>query len=660
MVNYWFLGIGINQYRFLPPLSYAQRDAELLHKFLVQVGGFSSQHCQLLTDHVTIVSSDPRFPTAENIQAALAQLHTAIKPGDVLLCFFSGYGVQIQGQDFLLPIEAEPKQVATTGIAVESWLKALKAMPTANIVLMLDANRSQLGLERSGFGQHTAQLAQTYGIATLLSCQPNQFSHEPLTLRQGIFTAALVSALQNGCVTVEQLIDALQQRLPQLSEEFWRPRQDVLAVVPANLRYQLILPNLVNGGPGPFRKTPGSEHVSDASLEAVSGASSVGSERIRLEMLAKPLSFLSRASQEWRHSITSWMNPRAKESALPATDTLLAANPALQIPDIRAEHTRAERRAEHEPDPLALSDEFFWRRLLVQGGMIAGILLFGVILRNSGALIGSSNQSSNNRAVSVPAQQPQPAQQPSANQPASSAPDTSPVTTSSPVVAIDPGLVLQSAQAAFQAQQYEDANRQLAQIPAAERTPEHNQLLEQTNRELLNQGKMMLIRTRTPVRENQVSDLVEAIKIARLVKSDQPLYSEAQQAIDRWSRVIMDMAQGRAARSNGSSVTDAANNYSMAISAARLVPPDQTKVYEQSQQAIALWSQMILDLANTRAANGELDLAIQIGELVPPNTPTYGPAQEAIANWRNQPAPVVEEPREESIAEEPVAEEPEY
>jgi hypothetical protein len=657
MVNYWFLGIGINQYRFLPPLSYAQRDAELMHKFLIQSGGFAPQSCQLLTDHVTVVSSDPRFPTVENIQAAVARLHNAIKPGDVLLCLFSGYGVQVQGQDFLLPIEAEPKQVAATGIAVESLLNAFKALPTANIVLMLDANRSQLGLERSGFGQQTAQLAQTHGIATLLSCQPHQFSHEPLTLRQGIFTAALVSALQNGCVTVEQLIDSLQQRLPQLSEEFWRPRQDMLAVVPTHLRYQLILPDLMNSRSGPLSRTTEQELVSEASLKPMA---SVGLGNIRSEMLAKPLSFLSRTGQEWKQGITSWLHPGAKEQPLPASDTLVAAaNPALQLSDTKAKQTKTEDQSEND-DPLALSDEFFWRRLLVQGGMIAGILLFGVILRNSGALIGPSEQTSNNRAVLLPTQQPQPTQEPSIEQPAPNSPDASPVPTSLPVVAVDPVLALQSAQSAFQAQQYEDANRQLAQIPAAERTPEHNQLLEQTNRELLNQGKTMLIRTRTPVRENQVSDLVEAIKIARLVKPDQPLYEEAQQAIDRWSRVIMDMAQGRAVRSNGASVTDAANNYSMAISAARLVPLDQTEVHEQAQQAITLWSQMILDLANTRAANGELDLAIQIGELVPPNTPTYGPAQEAIANWRNQPAPVVEEPMEESIAEEPIAEESEY
>lgn len=633
MVNYWYLGIGINQYRFLPPLSYAQRDAELLHEFLIQAGGFSPRHCHLLTDHITVVSSDSRFPTAEHIQTRLAQLQNNLKPKDVLLCFFSGYGLQVQGQDFLLPIEADPKQVATTGIAVETWFQALKALPTDNILLLIDANRSQLGLERGGFGHQTAQLAQTYGIATLLSCQSDQFSHEPLTLRQGIFTAALISAWQNGCVTVEPLVEALQQQMPRLSEELWRPRQDVLAVVPAHLRYQLIVPDLATHHPQTAHR------FSDANLEPGFGAGSRP-----LTSLAKPLLALSRRGNQVIQTVNGWLNPNQQPNTVgpTANPSLVAANPALELA---------------EPDALALSDEFFWRRLLVQGGLIAGILLFGVILRNSSALINAGNQPSN-QAAAPPTQPPSPA----ANSPAAN-----PMPTNAPIVTVDPVLLLQSAQAAFEAKQYEDANRQLAQLPADQRTPEHHQLLEQTNRELLNKGKTMLIRTRNPVQENQVSDLVEAIKMARLIKPDQPLYQEAQQAIDRWSRVILDMAQGRAARSNEASVIDAANNYSKAISAARLVPSDQAKVYEQAQQAITLWSQMILDLANTRAANGELDLAIQIGELVPPNTPTYAPAQEAIANWRNQPAPGVEAPEsdnavsEEPIAsEEPVAEEGEY
>jgi Caspase domain len=629
MANYWVLSVGINQYRFLPPLSYAQRDAELLHETLLQAG-ISPRHSRLLNDQITVTSADPRFPTAENLQTQLAFYRQSLKPGDVLLCFFSGYGLSVQDKDYLLPIEADPRQVATTGIAVESLMQMLKAFPTQNIVLLLDVNRSQLGVERGGFGAHTAQLAQTHSIATLLSCQPDQFSHEPLTLRQGIFTTALVSALREGCITLEQLVATLSQRMPQLSEELWRPRQDLLAVVPPHLRYQILLPEQTLGRrlTAPSPEGPESKPLAGEAYPLI--------ERAKRE-LVKPAAFLSLLSQvgsDFKQTVAGWFQP---------SPTV----PPVMVTGAGSIAAIAEESAGPEAEPPLLTDEFFWRRLLVQGGLIAGILLFGVILRNSSALINASDRA-------IPTADPVP-QTPVS----SAAPEATPVPAGEPVMAVDPILLMQSAQAAFEAQQYDDANRQLAQIPAAQRTPEQNQLLEQINRELLNRAKTMLIRTREPRAENQVSDLVEAIKVARVIRLDQPLYQEAQQNMDRWSRVIMDMAQGRAERSNDASVMDAANNYSMAISAARLVPTDQ-KVHEQAMQAIGLWSQKILDLAAARATNGELDLAIQIGELVPPNTAVYASAQEAIASWRNQPAPpLAEELVTEGTVEEPAAIEPE-
>ncbi|MFM7423469.1 MAG: caspase family protein, partial [Elainella sp.] len=540
MAQYWTVAVGINQYRFFPPLSYAQRDAELWHEVLLEAG-FSAQRCRLLADQITITNTDFRFPTAQNIRTQLAQVCEAVQAGDLLICFFSGYGLNWQGKDYLLPIDADPRQISTTGIAVESLFETLKTAATKNIVLVLDANHSllnnqlnsQLNLptlaNQTGFGGQTLQLAEAQNLAVLLSCRPDQFSHEPLTLRQGIFTAALVSALTE-CFTLEQVAETLGVRLPQLSEEFWRPRQDLQAVVPPHLRHQLLLPE---PNPAPqIAQSPSGPTVSQwlhgslaGSLSGLKGLTQAGSE----------------LSQSLSASVLSLLPKRSESDRLPPLDSVAVLPSGLN-------------------EAPALSDEFFWRRLLAQGGLIAGILLFGVVLRNSGALVNSPNRIAGGTPSLPPAAAPRPSEGlsggasgvPAESQteaaagagavPSPVSPAASPVPL--PVVAVDPALVMQSAQAAFESQQYEEANRQLVQIPAAQRSPEQTQLLEQVNRELLNQAKTMLIRTRNPMPENQVSDLVEAIKVARIIKPEQPLYLEAQQNVDRWSRLIMDMAQG--------------------------------------------------------------------------------------------------------------------
>lgn len=615
MANYWTVAIGINQYRFFPPLSYAQRDAELWQEVLLEAG-FSAQRCRLLADQITAANS--RLPTAQNIQAQLAQVCEAVQTGDLLICFFSGYGFNLQGKDYLLPIDADPRQLDATSLSVEALFETLKTAATKNIVLVLDANRSQLNLpalgQQTGFGHQTLQLAEAQNLAVLLSCRPDQFSHEPLTLRQGIFTAALVSALTE-CVTLEQIGETLRSRLPQLSEEFWRPRQDLQAVIPPHLRHQLLLPEPSPSlQPAPMLGSTVAQRLQNSlagGLSGLRGLTQAGSDM----------------TQSLSASLFSLLPKRSEADRLPTLDSVAVLSPDLN-------------------EAPALSDEFFWRRLLAQGGLIASILLFGVILRNSGALVNSPRTVPGGTAASRSPASPaelstaapigSPTGSTSSPVPAPEA-NPAPLSVPSPVVAIDPALLMQSAQSAFESQQYEEANRQLIQIPAAQRSPEQTQLLEQVNRELLNQAKTMLIRTRNPMPENQVSDLVEAIKVARIIKPDQPLYLEAQQNMDRWSRLIMDMAQGRAERANGADPVDAATNYSKAIASAQFVPSDQ-KVYAQAQQAIGLWGNMILDLAKTRASNGNFDLAIQIGELVPPNAPNYGAAQEAIADWRNPPA----------------------
>jgi uncharacterized caspase-like protein len=653
MANYWAVSIGINQYRFFPALSYAQRDADLLHETLLQ-SGYAAQRCGLLSDRITITSTDPGFPSAQSIQAQLEQVCQRVKPGDVLLCFFSGYGLHLEGEDYLLPIEADPRQLTTTGIAVTDLIKTLKTAATKNIVLLIDANRSQFNLEslrsQPGFGTQTLQLGQSQDLAILLSCRSDQFSHEPLTLRQGIFTTALVAALQT-CMTLEQLVEAMGQRLPELSEEVWRPRQDLQAVVPPQLRYQLIVPELRPSKPAKAlvakdhqpsflsgllprglqrlqRAIPATQPAWTAPVASYSGPLSGGTARTGI---ASGMSQLHQIKTDMSRKLTS-LKLTGLWPKLAPTETPVQAPVQTALPTGTKMAIAPTGLADQAS---ALNDDFFWRRLLAQGGLVAGILLFGVILRNSGALINAPEaarrlESQFSSRIQIPP-----------TEPIVSSPEMQ-------TLAVEPRLIMQSAQAAFAAQQYEEANRQLIQIPAAQRNPAQTQLLEQTNRELLNQAKTMLIRTRDPMPENQVSDLVEAIKVARLIRVDQPLYQESQQNIDRWSRLIMDMAQGRAERANGSEPIEAANNYSKAISAAKLVPTDQ-KVYIQAQQAIQMWSKMILDLANSRASNADLDLAIQIGELVPMNTPEYSAAQEAIANWRNQPLTPVAPAEEASL-----------
>ena len=593
MANYWAIAIGINQYQHFQPLTYAERDAQGIRDFLTQEGEVSPRHCLLLTDTSPAIEQTATYPSREIIQAYITQLcQRKLQPGDFLWCFFSGYGMRSAGKDYLIPADGKPDTIDRTGIPIEWLFSTFAAAPTQNILLLLDVNRSQSVLTGEGVGDQTARLAKEHGIATILSSQPDQFSHETLALRQGLFTATLLEAIRHrGCVTLESLVQYMDDRLPELSDQHWRPRQTPNAIVPANQKYQLIVP------------------------EAARALGTVGA-RLNGTILQTPttVGFDSppNATALLERSLT------ASYTGLSSYSSLLTPPLGQSQPAVGNRDGATDAAAQSPSDELILqvTDERFWRQIIVWGGAIAAVLLLSVLLRNWQKLSG--------QPVAVVS----PGNATSAIQPNS--------TTLASLSPLDPLSPLGTVQTALQTGKYDEARLLLEKIPANQQTADYLALLTNANRGVLSQARTILSRSREASAENQASDFADAIAKARQIKQGQPLFEEAHIDIDRWSHVILDMAQGRADRANNSSTPAAAQNYSAAISTAQLVPNDNPKIFAQTQAAIAQWSQLILNLATDRAKENNYDSAIRAAALIPVNTPTYQAAQAAIAAWEGQ------------------------
>ena len=164
------------------------------------------------------------------------------------------------------------------------------------------------------------------------------------------------------------------------------------------------------------------------------------------------------------------------------------------------------------------------------------------------------------------------------------------------------------------------ANMQASSTPVASRL--------QINQADLKQAKLI-------IRPNQASLFNQAITQARRVQPSDPLYPQARQDISRWSAVILDLAEGRAAQ----------NNFGEAIRAAQLVPEDDPSVYNKAQQTIATWkisakqqqqNQAIIQEAKAQLQSNQASSyrrAIIILSKILPNQPRYGEAQQLKAQW---------------------------
>lgn len=645
MASHWPVIVGINQYQQLQPLMYAQFDAIELKDFLVQEAGLAPEACALLTDISPMVYQGAAFPSREVLLQRLGQTVSKAGVNDTILFFFSGYGVSWEGQDYLLPIDADPSHIMQTGILISDLFKTLSEGAATQVLVILDMNRPQSAIAPSRLGQQTLELAKDLEIPLLLSCQPQEFSQETLAVRHGLFTEAMVEGLRfHGCLTLTQIADYLANRVPELCRHHWRPEQHPVAVIPAAQRFLMLVPpaaaGKIAGGPSlaPPMPTDGPAPGDDPRL------------------------------------------PPMVEDQDPALAALAEEDMAMGSPDANgalvseAAGTLPGEENNHTPGRASLG----WPRWAF---LAAGVLLLGVLLRRQAVFWGNrpSEPTLPNTAEPIPGQtgdrSPTPPEEPPT---ATGSPSPDPLF---PGPNIDGPTALGLARKALAAGQFGAAINWLNQIPEGERPVDFDAMVAQAEVGQASTGvtgEVILNDARRLVEPVPASLFNDAIERARQVPVDDPLYEQAQADIARWSQVMLDLAEGRAA----------AGNFDGAIAAARLVPADQAETYAQAQAAtqrwqqrktnrqllqqaqamlqpdqatsfkdaiavaqqippdfpeyavaqdrISQWSQDILVIARDRAAAGDVAGAIAAAERVPPETSAYDQAQQEIQTWRSQ------------------------
>jgi uncharacterized caspase-like protein len=633
MANYWAIAIGINQYQLFQPLSCAQADAEALDDFLVTEGGFLPEHCLVMTDTSPPIGDRSTYPTKENILLLLEDLAaTSWQPEDYLWLFFSGYGVNYKGKDYLMPAEGNPELVQETGIELRSLMQSLQ-LADLNVLLLLDINRAFGTQADAPVGEETIELAQELQLATILSCQPEQFSHESSELGHGFFTAALLEALRSGNGNnLADLESYLSLIMPKLCHHHWRPVQNPATIIPS--RQQVILPKLAM--------------ESDLQAEAVI----YPEESFAIARAAPPLDDYPKTSAErgrWgeatvnssqqvkAHKVEKSKGQQVQESSgdsvsQPMPETSLGVNTRGRfIPN--SSQGYVSRLPSNQPSIP------FWKQFILWGGgslLVAGLIAV-VFLRNQETFrIKQISSTSPNATVSD--------RQVVENLPSD----------------VYDGLRLRTPPVRIK-------NQSSAQIVSSSESKKRNQAV-------LDLAKMSL-------RQTQASDLSMAIATARKIRPDEPLYEQAQENIKIWSQMILDLAEGRAKQrqyasaiaaarlitkdeapyakaqaainlwrlegkqyvsnktlldaANGLIKSGQASTYNRAIEVAKKVPADQPG-FDTAQKSINNWSEKILDLAKRRATEGERNAGIATAALVPEETAAYEDAQDAIQKWQKK------------------------
>lgn len=251
----WALVVGVDQYddKRVAQLNGAANDARALSKVLEKNAGFPSKQIVLLTSDQT----GDRQPTRANILRELSDLSSVVPKDGLLFVAFSGHGLERSQQVFLLPSDAQVKnlklieQTSIPATLISDWFR----MKVQQVLVVIDSCRSYPSAAigaviggiiggRSGAAigavpyptfaglKHLAESLKkkpnidernegVVAFAILYATESGHTAYEDSKRRQGYLTSAVVRALEGeaantyGDVTLAGLLKYVQDRVPK-------------------------------------------------------------------------------------------------------------------------------------------------------------------------------------------------------------------------------------------------------------------------------------------------------------------------------------------------------------------------------------------------------------------------------------------------------------
>jgi uncharacterized caspase-like protein len=151
-------------------------------------------------------------------------------PGTVAMIYLAGYGVQLAGENYFIPVDSNitrDTDVPTEGLRVSDYVRQLAAIPLKASIVVLDAGRAQPFIE--GGQQPIAS-----GLA-LVEPDPNMliaFNAAPGTVAPeepgpyGVYAQSLAEMIRTGGLSLPEVFDRVRLRVNEASKGAQVPWDD--------------------------------------------------------------------------------------------------------------------------------------------------------------------------------------------------------------------------------------------------------------------------------------------------------------------------------------------------------------------------------------------------------------------------------------------------
>jgi uncharacterized caspase-like protein len=206
------LVIGQSGYRAVPPLPNAANDARHMAE-LLNSAGFA------VTSAGDLSQNDMRQAISD-----FAAKVSAGGPDTVALVFYAGHGLQIDGENFLIPVDLDPKREADVplqAVRLNDLLNTLGALHTRMRILMLDACRNNPFPALNGTTGHGLAIVDTKAGApgSFISYSTSPGSEaEDGNGEDSPYTTAVLSIAKQPNLPIEQAFKQIRVAVNQATD----------------------------------------------------------------------------------------------------------------------------------------------------------------------------------------------------------------------------------------------------------------------------------------------------------------------------------------------------------------------------------------------------------------------------------------------------------
>ena len=207
--NSWAVIVGINDYKYAGPLTYAIHDAEAIAELLVSHLNFEEERVHLL------LNDDATRP---NILGVLSGIED--EPGaahdDRVLFFYAGHGYTIDGArgpiGFLVPIEGDPTNMGTL-ISFDDLVRTSEILSAKHVLLVMDACYGGVILRRTtqpGTQRFLSDMLQRYSRQVITAGRADETVADGGGPRgqNSIFTGHLLKGATGKAMTPDGVLTA--------------------------------------------------------------------------------------------------------------------------------------------------------------------------------------------------------------------------------------------------------------------------------------------------------------------------------------------------------------------------------------------------------------------------------------------------------------------